>query len=180
MQVGGLNTEGENTGDNGGVKQAYLAYSKLQILLFSNLQIKWVFLKIFGQKKIQMSLAYLVYLSPTNSFSGWVMVNLVAWSIMMLPLEKWFWQATMHQVGLLYRKPSYTTLQVFFWYKGEFRTIGPVSNSYEFAKDFNCPIGSRCDMRKMYSQEKMFWIFFYRMNPASNVVYGEVQLKFKQ
>jgi predicted metalloendopeptidase len=26
---------------------------------------------------------------------------------------------------------------------GEFRVLGPLSNNHDFAKDFNCPVGSR-------------------------------------
>ena len=30
----------------------------------------------------------------------------------------------------------------------EFRTIGPLRNNYDFAKDFNCPIGSKMNPEK--------------------------------
>ena len=31
---------------------------------------------------------------------------------------------------------------------GEFRTIGPFSNNYDFAKDFNCPKASKMNPEK--------------------------------
>lgn len=104
MQLNGINTQGENIADNGGVKGAYLAYldwvqrnhpePQLPGLNFNPLQMFWI------------------------SFAN-------TW-------------CTKHRPEML-RIDITTEVHS----PGQFRVLGSLSNMPEFARDFNCPLGSK-------------------------------------
>lgn len=103
-QINGINTQGENIADNGGIKEAYLAYNDWEQ---SN-----------GQQEARLpGLQY----SPQQMF--WIGAANV-WC------NKYRPEALKARVITDPHSP------------GEFRVIGPMSNMPEFAKDFNCPLGS--------------------------------------
>ena len=96
--------QSENLADNGGFKQAYLAYTAWAVA-----------------NKPEGSLPGLPY-TPRQML--WIsMANM--WCAKVRPDARK--HALMNHVHSL----------------SEFRVIGPLSNSAEFSKDFNCPVGSR-------------------------------------
>ena len=99
-----MTTQGENIADNGGVREAYLAYEA------------WV-----AANKQEHKLPGLPY-TPQQMF--WIsMANLWCTKI-----------TSKAQENFLITDPHSP---------GEFRVIGPLSNSAEFSKDFNCSVGSK-------------------------------------
>uniref|UniRef100_A0ABD2WDE5 Neprilysin-2 n=1 Tax=Trichogramma kaykai TaxID=54128 RepID=A0ABD2WDE5_9HYME len=104
LNLNGINTQGENIADNGGIKEAYLAYNeyvrqtgaepRLPGLDFTNQQMFWI--------------------SAANT-----------WCSVYRP------ESLKNRITTGQHSP------------GEFRVIGPLSNREEFAKDFNCPAGSK-------------------------------------
>ncbi|XP_064459407.1 neprilysin-2-like isoform X2 [Ornithodoros turicata] len=103
MKVNGINTQGENIADNGGIKEAYMAYKK------------WVTAN--GEEHPLPGLKYttdqLFWISAANVWCG------------------------------KYR-PEVMKLRIVSGSHSPapFRVIGPMSNTPEFARDFNCPLGS--------------------------------------
>ncbi|XP_044267679.1 neprilysin-2-like [Tribolium madens] len=104
MKLNGVRTQGENIADNGGVKQAYLAYKKWQ-----------------RSNPPEPKLPGLKY-DPRQLF--WVSAAQI-WCSKHRP------EAIALQVTVDAHSPA------------EFRVLGPFSNSEFFAKDFNCPKGSK-------------------------------------
>ncbi|XP_063903436.1 neprilysin-2-like [Zophobas morio] len=104
LKLNGVRTQGENIADNGGVKQAYLAYKKWQ-----------------RSNAPEPKLPGLKY-DPRQLF--WVSAAQI-WCSKHRP------EAIALQVTVDAHSPA------------EFRVLGPFSNSEFFAKDFNCPVGSK-------------------------------------
>ncbi|XP_034236596.1 neprilysin-2 isoform X1 [Thrips palmi] len=103
LKLNGINTQGENIADNGGIKQAYRAYNtwseqngpepRLPGLPLNPRQLFWV-----------------------SAASSWC--------------SKYRPEALRVRITTGYHSP------------GEFRVRGPMSNQEDFARDFNCPVGS--------------------------------------
>lgn len=112
LKVNGLNTQGENIADNGGIKEAFRAYRR------------WT--KDHGREPRLPGLNYspdqLFWISAANIWCGKFRPE-------MLKLR----------VNSGVHSPS------------EFRIIGPLSNSPEFAQSFNCPPGSPMNPQKKCS-----------------------------
>jgi membrane metallo-endopeptidase-like protein 1 len=104
LQLNGVRTQGENIADNGGVKQAYLAYMKWQR---SN--------------------------APEPKLPG-----------LKYNPRQLFWLSAA-QIWCSKHRPEAIALQVTVdaHSPAEFRVLGPFSNLEYFAKDYNCPLGSR-------------------------------------
>ncbi|XP_076162841.1 M13 family metallopeptidase neprilysin 2 isoform X3 [Ptiloglossa arizonensis] len=109
LNLNGINTQGENIADNGGIKEAYLAYKE------------WV--RRNNQEPRLPGLSY----SP----------------------EQLFWISAANTWCSKYR-PEAMKLRITtgFHSPGKFRVLGPLSNMEEFAKDFNCPLGSKMNPEK--------------------------------
>jgi membrane metallo-endopeptidase-like protein 1 len=109
INLNGINTQGENIADNGGIKEAYLAYNS------------WT--RRHGPEKILPGLKYTA--------------------------NQMFWISAANSWCAKYR-PESLKLRVLTGYHspGYFRVIGPFSNLEFFAKDFNCPLGSKMNPKK--------------------------------
>lgn len=109
LQLNGINTQGENIADNGGMKEAYLAYQE------------WI--RRNGREQRLPGLPY----TP----------------------EQMFWISAANTWCSKYR-PEAMKLRITtgFHSPGEFRILGPTSNMEEFARDFNCPVGSKMNPKK--------------------------------
>ncbi|XP_026670737.1 neprilysin-2 isoform X1 [Ceratina calcarata] len=112
LNLNGINTQGENIADNGGIKEAYLAYQE------------WV-----KRNHAEAKLPGLPY-TP----------------------EQLFWISAANTWCSKYR-PEAMKLRITtgFHSPGKFRVLGPLSNMEEFAKDFNCPVGSKMNPEKKCS-----------------------------
>ncbi|XP_031344617.1 neprilysin-2-like isoform X2 [Photinus pyralis] len=104
LHVNGINTQGENIADNGGVKEAYLTYAS------------WV--KRHGSEPRLPGLDY----TPEQMF--WISTANV-WCSLHRP------EALKMRISTAFHAPD------------NFRVEGPLSNSPQFSKDFNCPINSK-------------------------------------
>ncbi|KAG5889087.1 hypothetical protein JTB14_004931 [Gonioctena quinquepunctata] len=104
LNLNGINTQGENIADNGGLKESYLAYQN------------WV--QRNGEEPKLPGLKY----TPNQMF----------------------WVSAANTWCSVYRSES-LKLRILTGYHspGEFRVLGPLSNSEYFYKDFNCPEGSK-------------------------------------
>ncbi|KAF4525127.1 hypothetical protein B566_EDAN005069 [Ephemera danica] len=104
LNVNGINTQGENIADNGGIKEAYRAYNS------------WV--ERNGAEGLLPGLPY--------------------------TQRQMFWLSAANVWCSKYR-PETMKLRIMtgFHSPGQFRVNGPLSNMDEFAKDFNCPVGSK-------------------------------------
>lgn len=112
LNLNGINTQGENIADNGGIKEAYFAY------------LEWV--KHFGEEQRLPSLPY----SP----------------------KQLFWLSAANVWCSKYR-PETLKLRILTGAHSpaRFRVNGPFSNVKEFAKDWNCPAGSKLNPSKRCS-----------------------------
>ncbi|BET02258.1 Peptidase family M13 [Nesidiocoris tenuis] len=110
MKLNGINTQGENIADNGGIKEAYRAY------------VKWATAN--GE---EARLPGLQQFTPRQLF--WVSAAST-------------WCSTYRDETLKNR------ITTGVHSPAEFRVIGPMSNMPEFAKDFNCPLGSKMNPLK--------------------------------
>ena len=110
--MNGVNTQGENIADMGGVKVSYMAYQK------------WV--KQNGPEPMLPKLNY----SPSQLF--WISAG-NSWCTKLRP------ETLKLQINLGTHSPA------------EFRVLGPLMNMPEFAKDFNCPVGSKMNPTKRCS-----------------------------
>ncbi|XP_077302517.1 M13 family metallopeptidase neprilysin 2 isoform X2 [Arctopsyche grandis] len=104
LNLNGINTQGENIADNGGIKVAYLAY------------LKWA-KRNGGEQKL-----------PGLNYTP----------------QQLFWISAANTWCSVYR-PEALKLRITtgFHSPGRFRVVGPISNMEEYAKDFNCPLGSK-------------------------------------
>ncbi|KAI5692897.1 hypothetical protein M8J75_003309 [Diaphorina citri] len=105
MTLNGINTQGENIADNGGIKEAYNAYN--------------VWTREHGEEP---RLPGLQQYSPRQMF--WISAA-STWCSLFRPETL--------KIRILTDTHS----------PGEFRVLGPLSNLKEFARDFQCPLGSR-------------------------------------
>lgn len=104
-KLNGVNTQGENIADNGGIKEAYHAYAS------------WV--RRHGSEK---------RLPGLQGFTQ----------------KEMFWISAANTWCSKYRNKSLEKrIKTGAHSPGLFRVQGPFSNSAEFAKDFNCPAGSK-------------------------------------
>ncbi|XP_026684876.1 neprilysin-2-like [Diaphorina citri] len=105
LTLNGINTQGENIADNGGIKEAYNAYN--------------VWTRKYGEEP---RLPGLQQYSP----------------------RQMFWISAASTWCSLYRPESLKIrIRTGYHSPGEFRVLGPLSNLKEFARDFQCPAGSR-------------------------------------
>ena len=113
LQVDGFNTQGENIADNGGIKEAYLAYE-----------------------------AYEAKNGPEPRLPG--LENYSS--------RQMFWLGYANIWCAKYR-PEYLRDLILTnpHTPNEFRIVGSLSNRPEFAKDFNCPVGSPMNPEKKCS-----------------------------
>lgn len=102
-RLNGINTQGENIADNGGVKVSYKAYTN------------WV--KKHGREPILPGL-------PFNDLQLFWISAAQSWCSVYTP------ETLKSKIITEYHSPE------------RFRIIGSLSNAVDFAKDFNCPIGS--------------------------------------
>ncbi|CAB3363322.1 Hypothetical predicted protein [Cloeon dipterum] len=104
LKLNGVNTQGENIADNGGIKEAYYAYNA------------WV-----ERNGVEGLLPGLNYTQ-----------------------RQMFWVSAANVWCSKYR-PETMKLRILtgFHSPGQFRVNGPMSNLPEFARDFNCPLGSK-------------------------------------
>jgi len=109
LHVNGINTQGENIADNGGIKEAYRAYNQ------------WI--KTNGAEQILPGLDY----SPRQLF--WISAANV-----------WCSKARPQALKLSVLTGAHSPDQ--------FRVQGAFSNMPAFARDFNCPIGSKMNPNK--------------------------------
>lgn len=109
LNLNGINTQGENIADNGGIKEAYFAYNE------------WV-----RRHGVEPRL-------PGLDYTG----------------QQMFWIGAANTWCSKYR-PETLKLRITTGVHspGEFRVLGPLSNMDEFAKDFNCPVGSKMNPEK--------------------------------
>ncbi|XP_011548063.3 neprilysin-4 [Plutella xylostella] len=104
MQLDGVNTQGENIADNGGVKQAFRAY------------LRW--LERHGAEGETLP-------GVNHTHTQLFFLNFAqVWCGAMRP------EAMRNKLKTAVHSP------------GRFRVIGTLSNSYDFAREFNCPVGS--------------------------------------
>ncbi|XP_031777451.1 neprilysin-2-like [Nasonia vitripennis] len=103
LNLNGVNTQGENIADNGGMKESYFAYREWE-----------------KKNGVEPRLPGLHY---TSQQMFWINAANVYCS-------KFRPEALRAQIITNVHSP------------GEFRVKGPMSNNPEFAKDFNCPLGS--------------------------------------
>jgi len=112
LNLNGINTQGENIADNGGIKEAYRAYNQ------------WV--TRHGEEKTLPGL----HLTP----------------------KQLFWTAAANTWCYKYRpKALEKAIRTGVHSPGEFRVLGPFSNSLAFAEDFQCPLGSRMNPKEKCS-----------------------------
>ena len=109
LKLNGFNTQGENIADNGGLKEAYLGYTK------------WV-----QNNRVEQRLPGLTF-TPNQLF--WI-------SYAQLGCSKYRDENLKHLILTGFHTP------------GPYRIIGPLTNSVDFAKDFNCPLGSKMNPSK--------------------------------
>lgn len=102
--MNGINTQGENIADNGGIKEAYLAYDK------------WV--KRNGEEPRLPGLNY------TGQQLFWISAASV-----------WCSQMRLEELKQLVVTDEHVP--------DKYRVLAPFSNMEYFAKDFNCPPGSK-------------------------------------
>ncbi|KAH8310552.1 hypothetical protein KR044_001902 [Drosophila immigrans] len=103
LKLNGINTQGENIADNGGIKEAYKAYQR------------WV--ENHGTEAKLPDLDY----TP----------------------QQMFWISAAQTWCSKYRKEDLSvSITTDEHSPSEFRVLGPLSNSKDFAKDFRCPKGS--------------------------------------
>nr|CAH7760506.1 unnamed protein product [Callosobruchus chinensis] len=109
LNLNGINTQGENIADNGGIKEAYLAYNKWSERHGREAQL------------------------PGLPFTP----------------KQMFWISAANTWCAKYR-PESLRLRILTGYHspGQFRVQGPFSNSPYFAKDFNCPAGTKMNPKK--------------------------------
>ncbi|KAK9500250.1 hypothetical protein O3M35_001543 [Rhynocoris fuscipes] len=110
MKLNGINTQGENIADNGGLKHAYRAYNS------------WV-----KDHSVEKRLPGLQKYSPKQMF--WIAAASTWCSVTRD-------ESLSNRITTGYHSP------------GEFRVRGPFSNSEDFSRDFNCPIGSMMNPMK--------------------------------
>ncbi|XP_049547801.1 neprilysin-4-like [Anopheles darlingi] len=108
VQLDGENTQGENIADNGGIKQAFLAYTR------------WLEAQTDPRVLEQETLPGLNVTNRQLFFLNFAQI----WCGAMRP------EATRSKLKTAVHSP------------GRFRVIGTLSNSEDFAREFNCPIGS--------------------------------------
>ncbi|XP_063380922.1 neprilysin-4-like [Cydia fagiglandana] len=104
MKLDGVNTQGENIADNGGVKQAFRAY------------IRWV-------KKNGVADETLPGLNHTHT-------------------QLFFLNFAQVWCGAMRAEAMRNKLKTAVHSPGRFRVIGTLSNSNDFAREFQCPLGS--------------------------------------
>ncbi|XP_050084753.1 neprilysin-4-like [Anopheles aquasalis] len=108
VQLDGENTQGENIADNGGIKQAFLAYTR------------WLEAQTDPRVLEQETLPGLNVTNRQLFFLNFAQI----WCGAMRP------EATRSKLKTAVHSP------------GRFRVIGTLSNSEDFAREYNCPIGS--------------------------------------
>ncbi|XP_024086254.1 uncharacterized protein LOC106668396 [Cimex lectularius] len=113
LQVDGINTQGENIADNGGIKQAFWAYQK------------W--LEKHGDSNEK--------LPGMNYTAG----------------QLFFMNFAQIWCGATRPAASRNKLKTAVHSPGKFRVIGTLSNNEDFAKEFNCPLGSPMNPKKKCS-----------------------------
>lgn len=104
--IDGISTQGENIADNGGIKQAYMAYQK------------WL-------AKNQEDLA-----------------NEVLPGVECTPGQLFFLNFAQIWCGAMRPEATKNKLKTAVHSPGKYRVIGTLSNSEDFAREFNCPKGS--------------------------------------
>lgn len=125
LKLNGINTQGENIADNGGIKESYLAYQR------------WV-----DENEPEPRLPGLDY-TPQQLFwvsaaQTWCSVyrpgNYIIVNSKCLDLSSYNNQISLESMKMRITTGVHSPAQ--------FRVLGPFSNMKDFARDFNCPEGS--------------------------------------
>ena len=119
LRVNGINTQGENIADNGGIKQAFRAYNKWRSRQARSRQSSWLW-------------------SGSESFDEPRLPGLLNMSHEQLFFLNYaqIWCGDSRPEALV------NTIRTGAHSPGRFRVIGTLSNSREFAKSYKCPKGS--------------------------------------
>ena len=124
INLNGITTQGENIADNGGIKEAYRAYRKL----------------LLPKQKSSYHFTSIIFLVERFEERHGTEKRLPGLS--MNP-KQLFWMTAANVWCSKYRPKSLESrVRTGAHSPGMFRVKGPFSNSKEFAKDFNCPLGS--------------------------------------
>lgn len=128
--MNGINTQGENIADNGGIKESYLAYQRwkeenepeprLPGLDYSPQQMFW----------ISAAQTWCSVYRPGNLYTN--MPHLPSFFLTNIS----FTESMKMRITTGVHSPA------------QFRVLGPLSNMKDFAKDFNCPEGSAMNPSK--------------------------------
>lgn len=127
--MNGINTQGENIADNGGIKESYLAYQR------------WT-----EENEPEQRLPGLDY-SPQQMF--WISAA-QTWCSVYRPGKLY---TQLPQFCLRFNKNFFAESMKMRITTGvhspaQFRVLGPLSNMKDFANDFNCPEGSAMNPSK--------------------------------
>lgn len=128
MQIDGVNTQGENIADNGGIKQAFRVNSLS--LMINELTI-FLFLHTFSYLQ-----AYERWLH-SNDRKDETLPGISATG-----KQLFFLNFAQVWCGSMRPEATRNKLKTALHSPGRFRVIGTLSNSKDFAQVFNCPPGS--------------------------------------
>merc|ERR1719384_584637 len=117
MPINGINSQGENIADHGGMKESYGAY------------LQWV----EDQKKVHQDDQWEEQVLPGHDLTP----------------RQLFWVSYGQLWCQKFRDDALrNTIKTATHTPGEYRVLAPLSNSPDFAKDFNCPVGSPMNPEK--------------------------------
>ena len=124
LKLNGINTQGENIADNGGIKEAYLAYKQL--------------VKIEGEEPRLPGLDF----STEQLF--WISAAQTWCSVYRPGILHHLYKSTINYIFFVFYISETMKMQITTneHAPDKFRILGPLSNMRDFAHDFNCEEGS--------------------------------------